>query len=76
MTGTITCDAARRLAIRYAAFGQACDIGNDIDMIVWGDMLLEVQEETGIELFDPENTRLIVSLARRRREQVAAVAAI
>ena len=75
MTKTITAEGARSLAIAYAAFTRAVDLGDDNGTVVWGHALLRAQGDTGVELRDPEAALRTIDLAaeaERQRELKAA----
>lgn len=44
---------AESLATRYGAF-RATDMSNYRDISLWGGMLLEIQRETGVEMYENE----------------------
>jgi len=46
----IDIEAAKSLAVRYHAFASA-DFENSNEIAIWGEMLLEAQAETGIEMY-------------------------
>lgn len=47
-----TKDAARSLAINYAAYTAAIQKSDNLGIIVWGRGLLQSQRDSGIELID------------------------
>lgn len=66
MTDTITRDAAKALAVAYQAYHEAHSGPNgpkrDNSIRVWGRLLLEAQEETGITMHDPSLLRRTIRL--------------
>lgn len=64
-------EAARELAVRYNAFGNACHADDANGIVVWGELLLETQEATGVEVADPVTTRRMIGHARRREAERA-----
>lgn len=57
-------DAARSLAIAYDAYHEAKSEGRKSGVAIWGEALIEAQEQTGIILLEPENIRIIIAHAR------------
>lgn len=68
---SISAKDAKRLAVRYEAFAHAnrTDEGNGI--IVWGQLLLEIMEQTGIELADAEGIRRRIAGVKLREAAAA-----
>lgn len=48
---TITSKAARQLAVRYCAYQDAVRAWDPQGTRVWGGLLLEIQDETGVEFY-------------------------
>ena len=57
-------DAARSLAIAYDAYHEAKKEGRNSGIVVWGDALIEAQDQIGVFLLDPANIRTIIDHAR------------
>ena len=72
---TVTLAQAESLAIRYCAYMRAADAEQsrerDMDIVVWGGMLLEMHREIGSTLVDEESTETIIGYAKRRLEDEA-----
>jgi hypothetical protein len=49
--------AARSLAIRYNAFNDASENGDSEMITLWGKLLIESQEEVGVEMYEPDLIR-------------------
>jgi len=56
--------AARRLAIAYDAFHEARKEGRNSGIVIWGDALIEAQEQIGVFLLDRADILTIVDHAR------------
>lgn len=68
---TVTLAQAESLAIRYCAYMRAADAEKDLDIVVWGEMLLEVQREIGSTLMDEAATERTIEYAKRRLQDAA-----
>jgi len=53
--------AARDLAVTYSSYNEAISNNSDSSIKIWGGMLLESQDETGIELIESKLLKLIIS---------------
>ena len=60
-------DAAKSLAVAYAAFHEAADKKNYNGVIVWGRLLLEAQIETGIQMHTPSIIEADIAAATTSR---------
>ena len=49
--------AARSLAIRYSAFNDATENGDSEMIALCGKLLIESQEEVGVEMYEPDLIR-------------------
>lgn len=58
----------KSLAVNYHAYLGASANGDSNGIIVWGEMLLEAQELTGVEMFEPENLTSAIELHRRKQQ--------
>lgn len=61
---TISKKSARTLAISYQAFCECRNKGDRLGIRCWGRILIEAQDETGIELQDPDCVRALIELNR------------
>ena len=55
--------AARALAVAYDAYNNAVEAKKDNGIHVWGEMLIDAQRETGIELYEEVNIRTQIEYA-------------
>lgn len=62
----ITADKARSLAVRYQAFTDAHQKGDDEGVSFWGGLLLEIQRDTGVEFYPERFLRFAIESADRR----------
>ena len=53
--------AARSLAVAYDAYNEARNERRSSGISVWGERLIEAQEETGIELYAPRLIRHVIA---------------
>ena len=53
--------AANSLALRYDAFNEARENGNSKMITLWGNLLIESQEEVGVELYRSDHIRAIIA---------------
>ena len=60
---TVTVKDATALAVRYASFLRASDGLDLTGIIVWGNMLLDSQDITGVELCEDSVLRLMIARA-------------
>lgn len=58
----------KSLAIRYAAYLEARHTGDDAGVIVWGPMLADIQQRTGVELTPRHLIDAMVSAALEREK--------
>jgi hypothetical protein len=65
-------NAARDLAVAYAAYHEASRADDYNSIIVWGRMLIEAQTALGIGLADPANISRRIAYARTQNQQIAA----
>jgi hypothetical protein len=63
--------AARSLAVSYDAFNECRAAENHNGVSVWGMRLLEVQADTGIELYAPDHIEQMIAHARAARHAAA-----
>ena len=56
---------AKKLAIAYQTYQEAVDNGKQNSIAVWGKMLLEAQEETGIILASADNVQYFIEEANK-----------
>ena len=49
--------AARTLAVAYDAYNNAVEAKNDNAIYVWGEILIDAQRATGIEMYEESNIR-------------------
>ncbi len=61
---------AKSLAIRYNAYVQAYQSDDYNGVVVWGPMLEEIQQQTGVVMMS--NIPTMVQIARRKMERKAA----
>jgi len=55
--------AARSLAVAYDAFNTARKCNDDNAIRVWGNMLIDAQRATGVELYEEANIRVHINFA-------------
>lgn len=67
--------AASGLAVAYSAYQMAREKDDDLGVVVWGNILIEAQDETGIMLTTTGNVRYFVNKAREHLATIAAIAA-
>lgn len=63
----LTKEQAKKLAVRYQAYLEASQSDDHRGIVVWGTLLLEVQDETGVEMLEPELLLDCVAYAERQR---------
>lgn len=66
----ITVEQATDLATRYGAF-RVTDMSNHRDIALWGWMLLEIQRETGVEMYPNDWLKTVVDRANHLRAKAA-----
>ncbi len=73
-TTTISAKNAKDLAVRYSNFTEAFKSKDDEGMWIWGNMLQDSQEATGIFMYDMQILENVTTRARKRVEQAAVAA--
>lgn len=73
-TTTVSAKNAKDLAIRYSSFTEAVKSKDDGGIWIWGDMLQNSQEATGIFMYDMKILEKVTTRARKRVEQAAVAA--
>lgn len=67
----ITVEQATSLATRYGAF-RATDMSNYREISLWGGLLLEIQRETGVEMYDNDWLEKVIEYSDSRYHAKAA----
>lgn len=61
MTNTISKKQAERLAVSYAAWCEAVQSDDDLGVVVYGEMLLKIQNETGVVMRREYHIKRLIS---------------
>ncbi len=62
----------KSLAVEYHAYCVACDGSDWSGVICWGAMLIETQENCGVQMFEPGTIRGMIAVAKRAQALDAA----
>lgn len=63
----------KKLASAYASLTQAYQENDYSGICTWSTILLQAQEETGVEMYGPETVRVLLHDAKRRLNDVEIV---
>lgn len=63
----------KKLASAYASLTQAYQENDYAGICTWSTILMQAQEETGVEMYGPESTRVLLRDAKRKLNGVELV---